>query len=181
MHPSFAYLTKLRSLQGFETAYRYMRRYGVVCSLPLLCADTECLQGTPRTRLSPVVQGLAEVFTKIVVCGTSLSLEDVTEAIGSFSMKPAGQKAGRFTMIVKRLKPFAHAEFRTLLRNCLREPARLDEFDLPPSLFPGMSLWRSALLQPCAWFCLLLVRVTSARWLAYGCALPFLGPLSLVG
>ncbi len=147
MHPSFVYLTKLRSLQGFETAYHYMRRYGVVCSLPLLCADTECLQGKPCTRLSPVAQGVAKVFMKIVVCGTSLSLEDATEAIGSFSflMKPAGQKASRFTMIVKQLNPFAHAEFRTLLRNCFREPARLDEFDLPPSLFPGMSLWRSAL------------------------------------
>ena len=88
--------------------------------------------------LSPIVRGLSSVSPKAVVCGTSLSLTDVREAVATGALKDAGENATTFTLITHEFKPLQHDDFRALLSRCLREKSRVAEFDLPDDVFPGV-------------------------------------------
>ncbi len=89
-----------------------------------------------RSLLSPVVCGFRAVLAKVVLCGTSLSLEDVKVAASSVG-KPVGQLNNTFSLVMDELKPWTRDDFRVLLRNCLKSAAAVDKYDLPDELFPG--------------------------------------------
>lgn len=53
--------------------------------------------------------------------------------------KSAGELAWHLFDVVNELRPISSDECRRLLRNCLAEPDRAEEFMLPPHFFPGTS------------------------------------------
>ena len=119
-------------------------------SVLLRLGDSDCSvslrftsQKEVRSLLAPVVRGIRVGVRKVVLCGTSLSVDDVQPSVSAVA-----KAVGAFSLVVDELKPWTHDEFRTLLRNCLRDATTVAAYDLPDELFPGV--WRLVLIVAAA-------------------------------
>lgn len=132
---------------------------GLCCIHALVCVTT---QGTApvggageavldlgeRSLLSPVIQALSMVLSKVVISGTALSLYDVSTVTSSLYKGPE-QGDWIVEKIVNQFQPWRESDFQTALGNCLADFSTLSSHMLPPDCFPGDVDWGLCLVVLC--------------------------------